>query len=331
MSIMRTSSYALAIILVCLVFYFGTVLRDICLRSTWTKSSDCIMKFERYESSTFEKLWLDNVKSWQDDPCAKLPEQALQAEIWSTYATKNQDKPQSNPPSDEVFSRYIFRNTCSGSEMKVYIEPLALTNRHPHFCSGGRNDALLLDKSYMVLDWQLRTLATGNVYYFDLGASTYDQGLGGNSQKWIVENYAKRGINFSGIFAWEAYPLNAADVFRVLPPELHSKYRWYNFPVNATEGSPSNPWTMLAEVVKPSDFTVVKLDIDSPSIETPLAQQLIDNPSLLQLVDEFYFEHHVNLTPLAPWWGPVTGIYLEDTQKTFLALRKAGIRAHSWV
>ena len=49
-------------------------------------------------------------------------------------------------------------------------------------------------------------------------------------------------------------------------------------------------------------------------------------------VDEFYFEHHVNFTQMVTrGWGTNTDpMSHADSVRRFLALRKRGIRAHSW-
>ena len=45
----------------------------------------------------------------------------------------------------------------------------------------------------------------------------------------------------------------------------------------------------------------MKLDIDTPSIEGPLAEQLRASFDE-SLVNEFFFEHHVNLEPMNYTW-----------------------------
>jgi len=50
------------------------------------------------------------------------------------------------------------------------------------------------------------------------------------------------------------------------------------------------------------------------------------------LVDEFYFEHHVNTEPMHRYWGtqgaPQT---LADSYRIFKALHAKGVMAHAWV
>jgi len=59
-------------------------------------------------------------------------------------------------------------------------------------------------------------------------------------------------------------------------------------------GSKANPWTILNNLKNEGhiDVTIVKLDIDTPSIENPLVDQVFLNGTV-NLIDEFYYEHHV--------------------------------------
>lgn len=79
------------------------------------------------------------------------------------------------------------------------------------------------------------------------------------------------------------------------------------------------------------DYVVIKLDTDVPDIEGPLMQQLVDNGSLQLLVDEMFFEHHLNVQAMWKLWGsqqfPQT---LKDSYRLFRYLRSKGIRMHSW-
>lgn len=87
---------------------------------------------------------------------------------------------------------------------------------------------------------------------------------------------------------------------------------------------------MLKQIVTAEDFVMVKLDIDTPSIENVLVEQLLADKTLQALVDEFFFEHHVDLLPMHNFWGhPLPGS-LADTYHIFSKLRRLGIHAHSW-
>lgn len=94
--------------------------------------------------------------------------------------------------------------------------------------------------------------------------------------------------------------------------------------------SPSNPFTLIKQIATPEDFVLVKLDIDTPSIEGELVKQLISDKTLAGLVDEFFFEHHVDLPPMHPFWGHPLPNTLADSYDIFSKLRHQGIHAHTW-
>ena len=71
-------------------------------------------------------------------------------------------------------------------------------------------------------------------------------------------------------------------------------------------------------------------------VEERIVAQLLESPELMALIDDFFWEHHVNFKPMANVWlvrDQATGIdrTMEDSIKLFDALRRAGVRAHSWI
>ena len=95
-----------------------------------------------------------------------------------------------------------------------------------------------------------------------------------------------------------------------------------------------NPLHSILKKFDEDDLIIVKLDIDSPSVELPLVRQLMDggdNKTYHKLVDQFYFEHHVFQREMHPYWlGTMRGT-IEESFKLFHDLRKKGIAAHYWV
>lgn len=61
-----------------------------------------------------------------------------------------------------------------------------------------------------------------------------------------------------------------------------------------------------------------------------MAELLLKDERFHKLVDCFYFEHHVNLRELAPYWGPSMTGSVMDSLKFFASLRKKGIASHYW-
>ena len=75
-----------------------------------------------------------------------------------------------------------------------------------------------------------------------------------------------------------------------------------------------------------------KIDIDNSPVESSLIDQLLASDDLLQLVDELYFEHHVNVAPMYDAWNTQKEkATLADTYRIFSTLRSKGVIAHSWV
>jgi hypothetical protein len=81
--------------------------------------------------------------------------------------------------------------------------------------------------------------------------------------------------------------------YRYYTRYLH--YCRFNIPAIAEPTSPDNPLNMLKRIAKPEDYVVFKLDIDNSKIEAMFVEQLLASPELLALVDDFFFEHHVNV------------------------------------
>ena len=102
--------------------------------------------------------------------------------------------------------------------------------------------------------------------------------------------------------------------------------------VEKTEGHKLNPLHSILKTFDEDDFVVVKLDIDTASIENPLAHQLLDDKDGVyhKLVDQFYFKHHVFLAEIAFAWGKTMEGSVKESLELFHGLRKKGIPAHYW-
>jgi hypothetical protein len=48
------------------------------------------------------------------------------------------------------------------------------------------------------------------------------------------------------------------------------------------------------------------------------------------LTDAFYFEHHVFLSELAPYWRRTMGGSVQQSLELFAAMREKGIASHYW-
>ena len=308
-------------------------------------SMSCHWNFKMYTPSSWEKYWVKNVKRLQDRVCEEASKDQERISEWVNGTRKNNaGDPMQLPTS--TFSRFKFVNNCTGEELVDYIEPLAGLTRHPYYCSkviaegkDGNEGGWVVNKEYLIASWnvsrKLETSAPGyepKAFYFDLGASFYASGVGGASQSWFIETYEKRGIAWRGIFAWEATPQDPSKTWQAIPARWKPYYHWYNIPVSSDPDHADNALRYIKTVARPEDYVLLKIDIDHPATENALVDQLLASRELLALVDEIYYEHHVNVAPMHRHWKTqASRQYLADTYRVFDALRRRGVLAHSWV
>lgn len=139
---------------------------------------------------------------------------------------------------------------------------------------------------------------------FDLGSS-YFGSWGGDTTAaaglWFYEYYKRFNAKFDRIIAFEYSPLNQTLAWEQLPDDVFPVYTLIN--VGVAESGKFNPWTTLTAIARPYDHVVVKLDIDNPTIENGLINQILNDSSVHSLIDEFFFEHDVSAKEMMPYWG----------------------------
>ena len=233
------------------------------------------------------------------------------------------------------------------------IEPLIGHLRHPLFhCVGPEKDtfALMFSKAFIALPRAAEVGANRpgtKTFFFDAGASVYDECWWGCT-KWFVDSYRANGVEFDRILGWEAAAVNHTRFWEAVPRDLKPRFSYYNTPVSADPRSGDNLWHHVRSLAAEADYVVVKLDIDNNPLETALVRQLLADDALVNLVDEFFWEHHVWGSPLRKTrvdlfgtknigWGahmPDRGSAdsaLHDTYRILTQLREKGVRAHSYV
>ena len=199
----------------------------------------------------------------------------------------------------------------------------------------------IIDNSESVLPWMYqRSMFTQlkdnikvknpNAILIDLGSS-YFGGWNGDTTAaagfWFYEYYKRFNVKFDRIIAFEHSLLDQKAAWDQLPDDVFSIYTVIN--TGVTESGKLNPWTMLRTIVQPSDHVVVKIDIDTPGLENTLINQILNDPSIHSLIDELFFEHHITVNEMIPYWGRPPGV-LKDSYILFRKLRQLGIRMHSW-
>jgi hypothetical protein len=295
--------------------------------------------FVKYVPSKLELWWNASImnvsRDWNNLGCPKVREDEKKYENW--FAASVSTKTATISEDEAAMSYHVYQDSCSKEEklIRVPIEPIMGILRHPyaicmpHTKQHGdvfRKDWLILPNSEY-----FKGRNHPKVIMYDLGASTYKTGAGGASQEWFVSEFARRGMAFDEIYAWEAAKHEPADIFKDVPPNMLPKLRYYNVPVQVEPDGLHNPIRILKISAKEEDYVVVKLDIDTSWLEIALMQQLMADDDALRLVDELFFEHHTLGNPIVRWWKKSAQGHISGSYSMFTELRMRGVRAHSWV
>ncbi|KAL4426403.1 hypothetical protein ABPG77_004697 [Micractinium sp. CCAP 211/92] len=140
---------------------------------------------------------------------------------------------------------------------------------------------------------QFRQLYPGRALLMDFGSSDFKTSVG-----WLMPRYAALGVELEEIWGYE---LREMDL---------NKY-----------------WRSR---VRPGDFLVIKLDIDSADVELPFVRAIAADAELRALIGELHFEMHYTHRDM-PWFGTSGGsVTLSDVLTLFTDLRQKGLRLHYW-
>mgnify|MGYP003385695784 CR=1 FL=1 len=134
--------------------------------------------------------------------------------------------------------------------------------------------------------------------------------------------------------------LNPEQFWRHVPPRWKPRYHFFNKGITASPTDADSVQTLTKQLgLTQNDFVAFKLDIDTPTIEIPIALDLLNgNSHFAELVDEFFFELHFRCEIMMPCgWDSgmpdkVEGLRLDrpGALELFRDLRRRGIRAHFW-
>lgn len=302
---------------------------------------ECAYEFIEYLPSALEFSWLANVGQWgasSESFCQAVQVQLPVLASWLKITRQgNTFYPTTRNDLDPIFSKFKYLKRCkseNSSFVYSYIEPLATSLRSPLSLCVSSED--ILDRSHYVFASRYDPIAyvaslTRRIFYFDMGASTWNSGIGGNSQNFLYSVYQKNGLIFARMLLWEVEKRDPVDLFSQVPHEVFHGYQYFNIPVSI-EKDLRNPLEIMRKLTHRSDFVVLKLDIDNGIIENAILKQLMHDSELLALVDEVFFEHHVNFEPLIGAWGNTTdqSLTLSDSYQLMFFFRKAGVRFHGW-
>jgi hypothetical protein len=303
-----------------------------------------------YHPSALERKWVDRIESvaertrqWESGCKLMRADEAQIRKLMEYHRTWQNAEEWGRVEGwreEGILSYFELTEICDGINRTMYvpIEPLIGFLRHPLFhCLGGRN---LVDKEYMfilhrdfVFPTPKKQTNVSTNYYFDMGASTYKSGAGGASQSWFVDSYKKRGIEFDRILAWEVEKMDPEEIYREYPNDVVNKVSYFNLPADTSLEAKMSPVRMIKDLVRPQDFLMMKIDIDNDPVELAIIQSFRNDCTVTDLIDEFFFEHHVSFHPVE-YMGWTTSQKLNnitESYQLFSDLRHKGIRAHSWV
>lgn len=269
----------------------------------------------KYMPSELENQWSQNVINWTDDHCTHMTEEV--ANLWI------------NQNNNGGFDPKIFSTVCRKGAVPQFIEPIAGILRDPR-AGCGEEWAKLMSVDWLVFPSREVLTLGAKARFYDAGASRFGEGL-----QFFLKTYRDHGIVFDEVYAWEYSEVGQESFWDGVEAETRAfwepRVTFYDgIGVNAEKDSEHNPVSRIFKSCEPDDFCAFKLDIDTPGIELPLVQQILESNETRVKLDEFFFEHHVHGVMQRSWKEKVNGTFA-DSYKIFNKLRQIGVRAHSWV
>ncbi|KAL4514649.1 hypothetical protein Ndes2437B_g01026 [Nannochloris sp. 'desiccata'] len=309
-------------------------------RDMSTTDESAIAEVISYIPSLWEMDWRMHIKEYQKDPCKKML-QRLDVERSAEFLASLTNWRLSSQPllsvedfiPHDIFSYFLVQK--NQKLLKIAIEPLVGYFRHPYAISQctpqGQNTVHVLDLSYLVFRGMsldaFNALYPGRKYLIDLGINGPNRSL-----LWFQERYNKMGIEFDEVWGWEKRELDPQSFWRYVPSSIYSKLHFMNVAVDLNFDE-RHPLEVIRNLYKDGDYVALKLDIDSPGFEEIIADRILDDPEILKILGDFYYEMHFG-APYFPYHNIPSNdsIYnMENVMAFFVQLRDKGLRAHYWV
>lgn len=96
--------------------------------------------------------------------------------------------------------------------------------------------------------------------------------------------------------AMAGLPLRGAvrcrDYWAKVPDQYKGRVHFYNTAYVANKTSASHPLNIMRGIYKSGDMIVVKLDIDNAPLEISIIEDIENDPALVDMIAEMYFEMH---------------------------------------
>lgn len=296
-------------------------------------------KFLEYIPSAWEVDWKTNIVSYQNDPCipllnttgARLLEDYIN--VVHSYKVNRAKKSDENSPN-EILSHFVY--LLGSRKFQVAIEPLIGYFRHPYAIPDcvpkDQFPVSVLNLSYIVFRGMPLTIFEsvypGRKFLFDLGLNGPNRSL-----EWLDHEYRQNGIQFDGIWGWDSRPFEPVTFWQNVPKSIYSKLHLINVPVANNFSDMGHPFQIVKRVFRKGDYIALKLDIDAPGYEQTLADELLYDDELSEMIADFFYEKHLG-APHFPYHRlphDDSVHNLKSVIEFFSSLRERGIRAHYWV
>ena len=160
------------------------------------------------------------------------------------------------------------------------------------------------------------------------------------STQYFACAYAQTGIYMDQIYSYEFVEQNPAAWWNSVPSPFMSKLHYINVGILPSLESEYNPLHLIKSMFEPNDFVAFKLDVDTSDVEIPILFEILEDPAIYSIIDEFVFELHYNCPVMVRHWGTVSvpagyesrlQLNRVDAFRLFSELRHKGVRAHFWV
>jgi len=275
---------------------------------------------DAYMPSDLESAFYANAEEWTKDEASLCPHLDA-ADMWIEENVENKLN-----SGTSIFSRL-----CKKGMPPQLLEPLAGVLRDPRVICRPFDEHYFFGIDWLVVADAGVVQPTGKKILFDAGGTRFMDAM-----QFFTRVYHKRGITLDHIYAWEAVAQGKEAYWSDTPPEVRAMWEprltfYDGIPIVADPTSQENPVKRILDACRPEDFCTFKLDIDTPSVEFPIIEQMLASPAVASVLDEFFFEHHVHgVMENWGWDKDVNGTFA-DSYRIFTQLRQMGIRAHSWI
>eukprot|EP01041_Mallomonas_annulata_P003143 gene3143-6182_t len=327
------------------------------LKSNATERSEVCSLKKIYVPSPYEELQFKIAPTLGNNRSAIMKFMTSSEEMKASNAwlervrirTHSENDPEETVDDTKYLSYFSITKKCGeyAETWKEWIEPITLHTRHPYSyfrylnptdvsdTKSFKSSVDIGDFNYILYQSAKSFLRSTSQNNFNFRTILLDAGCASafqSSSKLLACAYSQRGFRVDDIYSWEITRQDPKKWWKSVPTEFRWKLHYYNIPVVSTEDGDDNPLTVIRNMATENDFVSFKLDIDTPEVEIPIALKLLEDPTLLALVDEYFFEFHYTCIIFDREEKDLLGLKMDriGAMTYFKQLREKGLRAHAW-